>query len=204
VAQNALIMGEEPPRYGNAHASIVPYQLFAASDGWIAVAAANDGLFARLCEALARPELATDERFVTNAARVLNRDALLPLLEETFATRPADDWVATLDAAGVPVGKIRGVLDALRTAAPATVHVNHPAAGDLELVAPPLSFESSAPSAPAPPPLLGQHTREVLAELGVDDARFAALEEAGVVATARDIESLRGRDRVSAGRRPCG
>jgi crotonobetainyl-CoA:carnitine CoA-transferase CaiB-like acyl-CoA transferase len=183
VAQNALIMGEEPPRYGNAHASIVPYQLFAASDGWIAVAAANDGLFARLCEALARPELATDERFVTNAARVLNRDALLPLLEETFATRPADDWVASLDAAGVPVGKIRGVLDALRTAAPATVHVNHPAAGDLELVAPPLSFESSAPSAPAPPPLLGQHTREVLAELGVDDARFAALEKAGVVTT---------------------
>ncbi len=184
VAQNALVMGEEPPRYGNAHASIVPYQPFAASDGWIAVAAANDGLFARLCEALARPELATDERFATNAARVLHRDALLPLLEETFVTRPADDWVATLDAAGVPVGKIRGVLDALRTAAPATVRVNHPAAGELELVAPPLSFESSAPPAPAPPPLLGQHTREVLAELGVDDARLAALEEAGVVATA--------------------
>jgi crotonobetainyl-CoA:carnitine CoA-transferase CaiB-like acyl-CoA transferase len=131
VAQNALVMGEEPPRYGNAHASIVPYQPFAASDGWIAVAAANDGLFARLCEALARPELATDERFATNAARVLHRDALLPLLDETFVTRPADDWVATLEAAGVPVGKIRGVLEALRTAAPATVRVNHPAAGEL-------------------------------------------------------------------------
>jgi crotonobetainyl-CoA:carnitine CoA-transferase CaiB-like acyl-CoA transferase len=181
VAQNALVTGEEPPRYGNAHASIVPYQPFATSDGWIAVAAANDGLFARLCVAIDRPELATDERFATNAARVQNRKELLPQLEETFRARTADEWVAALDAAGVPTGKIRGVLDALRTAAPATVRVEHPTAGDLELVAPPLSFGSPIP---VPPPLLGQHTREVLAELGVDDARFAALEEAGVVATA--------------------
>jgi crotonobetainyl-CoA:carnitine CoA-transferase CaiB-like acyl-CoA transferase len=181
VAQNALVTGEEPPRYGNAHASIVPYQPFATSDGWIAVAAANDGLFARLCEAINRPELATDERFATNAARVQNRKQLLPQLEETFRARTADEWVAALDAAGVPTGKIRGVLDALRTAAPATVRVEHPTAGGLELVAPALSFGSPIP---APPPLLGQHTREVLAELGVDDKRFAALEEAGVVATA--------------------
>jgi crotonobetainyl-CoA:carnitine CoA-transferase CaiB-like acyl-CoA transferase len=181
VAQNALITGEEPPRYGNAHASIVPYQPFATSNGWIAVAAANDGLFARLCEAIDRPELATDERFATNAARVQNRKELLPQLEETFRARTADEWVAALDAAGVPTGKIRGVLDAIRTAAPATVRVEHPTAGDLELVAPALSYGSPIP---APPPLLGQHTREVLAEVGVDDARLAALEEAGVVATA--------------------
>jgi crotonobetainyl-CoA:carnitine CoA-transferase CaiB-like acyl-CoA transferase len=181
VAQNALVTGEEPRRYGNAHASIVPYQPFATSDGWIAVAAANDGLFVRLCSAIGRPEVARDERFATNAARVENRDELLPVLEDAFRARTADEWVAALDAAGLPVGKIRGVLDAIISAEPATVRVEHPKEGELELVAPALSFEAGAPS---PPPLLGQHTREVLAELGVDDARLAALEQAGVVAMA--------------------
>jgi crotonobetainyl-CoA:carnitine CoA-transferase CaiB-like acyl-CoA transferase len=181
VAQNALVTGTEPLRYGNEHPSIVPYQPFEASDGWIAVAAANDGLFARLCDAIGRPELAADERFATNAGRVQSRRELLPVLEVAFATRTADDWVSALDAAGVPVGKIRGVLDAIRTASPSTVAVDHPAAGELELVASPLSF---AVAAPAPPPLLGQHTREVLAGLGVEDSRIAALEAAGVVATA--------------------
>jgi crotonobetainyl-CoA:carnitine CoA-transferase CaiB-like acyl-CoA transferase len=184
VAQNALVTGEEPSRYGNAHPSIVPYQPFAASDGWIAVAAANDGLFERLCHAVGRAELATDDRFLTNAARVRNRDELLPLLEEAFLIRTADEWVATLDAAGVPVGKIRGVLEALRAAAPATTLVGHPTAGSLELVSPPFVLESAALRAVESPPLLGQHTREVLAELGVDDGRLAALEESGVVATA--------------------
>jgi crotonobetainyl-CoA:carnitine CoA-transferase CaiB-like acyl-CoA transferase len=184
VAQNALVTGEEPSRYGNAHASIVPYQLFATADGWVAVAAANDGLFQRLCEALGRPELSADERFATNAARVSNRGRLVSLLEEAFLTRPAGDWVAALDAAGVPVGKIRGVLEALRAAAPATVRVEHPAAGELELVAPPFGFESATLRRAEPPPLLGQHTREVLADLGVDEERLAALVERGVVVTA--------------------
>jgi crotonobetainyl-CoA:carnitine CoA-transferase CaiB-like acyl-CoA transferase len=184
VAQNALAAGTEPPRYGNAHASIVPYQPFEAADGSIVVAAANDGLFARLCEAIGRAELAADERFATNAERVLNRDELLPLLEDIFRARSADEWVATLDAAGVPVGKIRGVLDALRTAEPATVRVEHPAAGQIELVAPPFAFGSAELRPAEAPPLLGQHTREVLGELGVDDERLAALVSAGVVATA--------------------
>jgi len=181
VAQNALVTGTEPLRYGNEHPSIVPYQPFEASDGWIAVAAANDGLFARLCDAIGRRELATDERFATNARRVQSRRELLPVLEAAFATRTADDWVSALDSAGVPVGKIRGVLDAIRTASPSTFTVGHPAAGDLELVASPLSF---AAAAPVPPPLLGQHTREVLVGLGLDESRIAALEAAGIVATA--------------------
>jgi crotonobetainyl-CoA:carnitine CoA-transferase CaiB-like acyl-CoA transferase len=181
VAQNALATGTEPLRYGNEHPSIVPYQPFEASDGWIAVAAANDGLFARLCCAIGRPELATDARFATNAGRVKGRRELVPVLEAAFATRTADDWVSALDDAGVPVGKIRGVLDAIRTASPSTVSVDHPAAGELELVASPLSL---AVAAPAPPPLLGQHTREVLAGLGVEGSRIAALEAAGIVATA--------------------
>jgi len=181
VAQNALVTGEEPARYGNAHPSIVPYQPFLAADGWVAVAAANDGLFVRLCDTLGRPELAADERFATNAARVRNREELLPLLEDVFATRSAEHWVTALDAAAVPAGKIRGVLEALRAAAPATVRVQHPAAGDLELVAPPFAFESASLRPAAPPPLLGRHTREVLSELGIEAARIAELEKRGVI-----------------------
>jgi crotonobetainyl-CoA:carnitine CoA-transferase CaiB-like acyl-CoA transferase len=184
VAQNALVTGREPERYGNAHASIVPYQPFRATDGWIAVAAANDGLFARLCDTLGLAELAEDDRFATNATRVRNRAVLLPLLEEAFATRPADEWVIALGAAGVPAGKIRGVLEALRSAAPATVRVTHPTAGELELVAPPFAFESGPLQPPAPPPLLGQHTREVLREVGVDERRLAELEKQGVIQSA--------------------
>jgi crotonobetainyl-CoA:carnitine CoA-transferase CaiB-like acyl-CoA transferase len=181
VAQNALVTGEEPGRYGNAHPSIAPYQPFRAADGWIAVAAANDGLFARLCDVVGKPELAGDTRFATNAARVRNRAELVPLLEAAFAARGADEWAAALDAAGVPAGKIRGVLEALRAAAPATVRVAHPTAGELELVAPPFMLESSAPRNAAAPPLLGQHTRDVLGELGVDPAAVAALAADGVV-----------------------
>jgi crotonobetainyl-CoA:carnitine CoA-transferase CaiB-like acyl-CoA transferase len=181
VAQNALVTGEEPGRYGNAHPSIAPYQPFRAADGWIAVAAANDGLFARLCDVVGKPELAGDERFATNAARVRNRAELVPLLEAAFAARGADEWAAALDAAGVPAGKIRGVLEALRAAAPATVRVPHPTAGELELVAPPFVLESSAPRDAAAPPLLGQHTREVLGDLGLEAAEVASLAADGVV-----------------------
>jgi crotonobetainyl-CoA:carnitine CoA-transferase CaiB-like acyl-CoA transferase len=181
VAQNALVTGDEPGRFGNAHASIAPYQPFRAADGWIAVAAANDGLFARLCNAVGRPGLATDERFATNAARVRNRAELVPLLEESFASRSADDWAAALDAAGVPAGKIRGVLESLRAAAPSTVRVAHPTAGELELVAPPFMLESARLREAAAPPLLGQHTREVLGELGLSADEIAALEAERVV-----------------------
>src|SRR5439155_10615888 len=187
VAQNALVSGEEPERFGNAHPSIAPYQPFRTADGWIAVAAANDGLFARLCDVLGRPELAADERFRTNAMRVRNRAELLPLLEQEFAVRGADEWVTALDGAGVPAGKIRGVLEALRSAEPATIRVPHPAAGELELVAPPFVLASSGLREPAAPPLLGQHTREVLVELGVDAERIDELEAAGVVATAESV-----------------
>src|SRR5262249_11683181 len=181
VAQNALVTGDEPGRFGNAHPSIAPYQPFRAADGWIAVAAANDGLFARLCDAIGRPGLATDKRFATNAARVRNRTALVPLLEESFALRSADDWAAVLDAAGVPAGKIRGVLESLRAAAPPTRRVAHRAAGELELVAPPFMLESARLREASAPPLLGQHTLEVLDELGLSADEIAALEAERVV-----------------------
>ena len=168
VAQAALVTGEEAGRFGNAHPSIVPYEPFEAADGWIAVAAANDALWRRLCEVLERPELAADERFAANDSRVRHRDELVAVLAPAFRARPAREWLDRLDAAGVPAGKVRGVREAFQAAAragePATVEVAHPTAGRIPLVRSPIRGAGVAPS-PAPPPLLGQHTAEVLAEL---------------------------------------
>jgi crotonobetainyl-CoA:carnitine CoA-transferase CaiB-like acyl-CoA transferase len=184
VASNVLIAGGEPQRHGNAHPNIVPYQSFPTADGWIAIAAPNDGLYARLCETLGAPELATDERFASNAVRVENREMLIPLLEQRLATKTAEEWLAALEEAGVPSGKIRTVPDALKAAAeagvPATTTVPHPTAGEVALVNSPIQVESGLRPAEAPP-LLGQHTAEVLKELGLDDTEIGRLAEAGTV-----------------------
>jgi crotonobetainyl-CoA:carnitine CoA-transferase CaiB-like acyl-CoA transferase len=182
VAQNALVTGQEPERHGNAHPNIVPYQDFATASGRIAVAAPNDGLFRALCGAIERQELADDDRFRTNADRVENRAELIPELQAVFTGRPADDWVEALDAAGVPVGKVRTVPEALAAAAEtgrsATTRVEHPTAGPLDLVASPI-WGATAPA--SPPPLLGQHTAEVLKELGRTDEEIEELAARGAI-----------------------
>jgi crotonobetainyl-CoA:carnitine CoA-transferase CaiB-like acyl-CoA transferase len=186
VAQGTLITGQEAARYGNAHPSIVPYQPFQVADGWVAVAAANDSLWQALCRALEREDLAADERLTHNRGRVEHRDELIAQLTGTFATRSVADWLGRLDAHGVPAGKIRGVHEALQAAAqagaPATVTVQHPTAGALELVRGPIRLQPPIAGAPQPPPRLGQHTREILSEAGLD---AEALIAAGVAATAR-------------------
>jgi crotonobetainyl-CoA:carnitine CoA-transferase CaiB-like acyl-CoA transferase len=187
VAQNALVTGGAPERHGNAHPNIVPYQDFETASGRIAVAAANDGLFGALCHVLELEELPRDERFATNPSRVENRAELIPLLAERLRRRSAEDWVEALDAAGVPVGKVRSIPDALAAAAdaghPATLDVPHPTAGSIELVASPI-WGPTERSAASPPPLLGEHTAEVLRALGRSKDDIAALVERGVVAQA--------------------
>jgi crotonobetainyl-CoA:carnitine CoA-transferase CaiB-like acyl-CoA transferase len=184
VASNALITNEEPARYGNAHSSIVPYETFSTADGLIAVAAANDGLFARLCTVLERQDLANDPRFWTNPERVRNREVLVPLLNECFARRRSGEWLPALEAAGVPAGKVRGVLDAIRqtgtTGRPATTTVEHPRAGRLDLIDSPIRLASGLRPA-EPPPLLGEHTVPVLEELGYTAAEIAELKKRGAV-----------------------
>ncbi len=182
VAQNALVTGREPERHGNAHPNIVPYQDFETASGRVAVAAANDGLFAALCSVLGVAELTSDARFATNSGRVEHRQELVPLLQDRFARRSAEEWLPELHAAGVPAGKVRSVPDALAAAdaagRAATVTVDHPTAGPLDLVASPIWGATRAD--PSPPPLLGEHTVEVLAELGQSTEEIESLLERGV------------------------
>jgi len=184
-AQACLTTGRPPGRLGNAHPSIVPYQAFAAADGHLVVACGNDGQFARLCGALGLGGLAQDPRFATNAARVEHREALLEVLAPALAARPAAASIAALEAAGVPCGPINDLSQVF--ADPQVRHramrqeVDHPLAGRTALVGSPLKLSGSPPVPPRPPPLLGQHTDEVLGELGLDGAEVASLREAGVI-----------------------
>ena len=183
VAQAVLSTGSEAARYGNAHPSIVPYEPLETADGWIAVAAANDGLWFALCEALERPDLASDARYETNPGRVANREELVSTLGETFRTRPADEWIDRLTAHGVPAGKVRGVREAFAAAAeagdPASIRVEHPTIGSLPLVRSPIRLDPEPAAPPLAPPLLGGDTVEILRELGVDPEPLIA---AGVAA----------------------
>ena len=166
-AANYLLGGLVPEPLGNAHPNIVPYQLFETADRPIILAAGNDRLFERACEVIGRPELAADERFATNAARVRNRDALIPLLSAELASRSAAEWLAALEAAAVPCAPVRTLDEVFASAegAAAIQEIDDPARGPLRLVADPIRVGGRMPPARFPPPLLGEHTDEILAEL---------------------------------------
>ena len=166
-AANYLLGGLVPEQLGNAHPNIVPYQLFETADRPIILAAGNDRLFERACEVIGRPELAADERFATNAARVRNRDALIPLLSAELASRSAAEWLAGLEAAAVPCAPVRTLDEVFASAegAAAIQEIDDPARGPLRLVADPIRVGGRMPPARFSPPLLGEHTDEILAEL---------------------------------------
>ena len=170
VASNYLISGKLPKRHGNAHPNIVPYQSFQASDGWFAIAVGNDRQFVRLCEMLEKPEFAVDERFAANSGRVQNRDELIALLKSIFVTRSASEWLSLLEQAEIPCGPINNFEQVFSMPTvqerEMLVKMNHPTIGELPLVGSPLKMSDTPVEYRLHPPLMGEHTEDVLRELG--------------------------------------
>jgi crotonobetainyl-CoA:carnitine CoA-transferase CaiB-like acyl-CoA transferase len=186
LGANFLATGKPPGRAGNAHQNIVPYQVFEVADGHLILAVGNDGQFERFCAVAGQPALAADPRFAKNADRVRHREVLVPLLEPVLRTRTRADWLAALEAAKVPCGPINDLADVF--ADPQVQHrgmtwpVPHPHTDTLRLVASPMKLSATPVQLRRPPPLLGEHTEEVLAELGLGPDERAALRASGITA----------------------
>lgn len=185
-AMNCLVGGKAPQRLGNAHPNIVPYQAFATRDGYIILAVGNDGQFAKFCTVAGRPDLAKDERYATNPARVANRKELVALLEELIRTRDSHDWLAALEEVGVPCGPINDLTAVFEDPQVKARNIHqdlpHPTQGSVPTVASPIRYSGTPLVHDTAPPTLGQHTDTVLAEsLGLSGADIAALREKGVI-----------------------
>ena len=186
VASNYLVSGKDARRFGNGHPNVVPYTTYPAADGLIAVAVGNDGQFARFADAVGHAEWARDARFTKNPDRVANRETLDAMIAPALKREMSAAWIAKLRAAGVPCGPINSVAEALNdphTLARNMVRaVKHPTAGELRMVGIPFRMSGTPESIRRAPPLLGQHTEEVLAtELGLSAERIAELRAAKVV-----------------------
>ncbi len=184
-AQNWWAGGKVPTRLGNAHPSIVPYQMFGTADGWINVGVGNDRQWEALCRVVERPEWKDDPRYATNGDRVVHREELIPALEEIFAGRTAGEWTRALTEAEVPCGRIRTVPEALDSpearARAMVVEVEGADGSPLPLVGPPIQLSETPAAVRRRPPTLGEHTDEVLAEAGLAAEEISRLRAAGVV-----------------------
>ncbi len=184
-ASNALVSGSDPPRQGNTHPNIVPYQPFDAADRRLVIAVGNDRQFARLAKLCGHPEWASDERFASNGARVGNRREMVALVAECIRQRPASEWFEKLEADGIPAGPINSVSQAL-----ADVQAQHRqvvrtlaggALGHVPTVGSPVRIDGNRADADLPPPALGEHTAQVLAQIGVDDVELERLRTARTI-----------------------
>lgn len=184
-AQRYFLSGEAPGWGGNCHPLIAPYELFKTKDSYINVAAGNDSLWARFCQALGLEQYVNDPRFRTNADRLANRDALIAIIEERFSRSTTAEIAALLSAVGVPSGAVRNLAEVF--ADPQVAHlgleqvVQHPTVGELHQTGIPYRFSESPGALRLPPPLLGQHTDEVLQGLGCATEEIGRLRQEGVI-----------------------
>ncbi|WP_460993552.1 CaiB/BaiF CoA transferase family protein, partial [Sinomonas soli] len=185
VASGYFASGDIPRRYGSAHPTIAPYQAFPTADGFVMVAVGNDSLWTKFAGALGRADLGDDPRFATNPSRVAHRDELIPILEQELRQANTQEWVARLDAAGVPVGPIQTVDQALKDpqvlARGMVAEVEHPEAGPLKVVNCPVRLTRTPAAVRTAPPLLGQHSDEILTGLGFSRSDIDQLHESGAV-----------------------
>jgi len=181
LGANYLATGIPPKRVGNAHQNIVPYQIFEVADGHIILAVGNDVQFAKFCKVARRSDIGQDARFIRNSDRVRHRATLVPMLTEVLKQRTKADWLAALEAAKVPCGAINNLAEVF--ADPhvqergMTVDVEHPLAGTMPLVASPMKLSATPVQYRRPPPLLGEHTEELLAEFGLSAKQLDELRE---------------------------
>jgi len=183
---NYFSTGKPPGRIGNLHPNIVPYQPFKASDGEVIVACGNDNLFRKFCDAAGHPELAKDPRFVTNGKRVENRAEMTRLIQEFFGKRTTAEWLALLESAGVPNGPINNIAQVFEEpqvkARGVKIELDHAAAGKLPLVASPMRFSGTPLDYRLAPPLLGEHTDQILKDfLKLNENEIARLRADGIV-----------------------
>jgi crotonobetainyl-CoA:carnitine CoA-transferase CaiB-like acyl-CoA transferase len=185
LGANYLTTGVAPKRIGNAHQNIVPYQVFETADGHLILAVGNDSQYAKFCDVAGRPDLAQDPRFIKNADRVRHRATLVPQLAEILKTRKKHDWLSALEAAKVPCGAINDLgevfADPHVQSRGMTVAMPHPLTDALKLVASPMKLSATPVQYRRPPPLLGEHTDEVLQEFGIGEAERARLRKSGAL-----------------------
>jgi crotonobetainyl-CoA:carnitine CoA-transferase CaiB-like acyl-CoA transferase len=184
-AMNYLTGGQVPRRHGNAHPNIQPQDVYACRDGAMVLACGNDRQFQEISHVIGRPELAQDPRYSTNSARVRNLGTLAPILQECFGHEDRAYWVAALEAAGVPCGPINTVAEVFEDPQvrfrQMRIKLTHPLAGNIPLVGSPMVFTEEPLTLERSPPLLGQHTDEILQELGLDATAIAQLRRDQVI-----------------------